>query len=74
MGAKLNLTSPLTVSVGRITVEYDGPAPTEKQLKEVEDLSNKIVRDNLEIKNFKIDRKEAEETYRSKLCPIFKQC
>ena len=54
------LNTPLTVSVdfrgktqGRITVEYNGPNPTDQQIKEIEDKSNEIVNKNLPVRSSK---------------------
>eukprot|EP01089_Gocevia_fonbrunei_P021700 TRINITY_DN851_c0_g1_i1.p1 TRINITY_DN851_c0_g1~~TRINITY_DN851_c0_g1_i1.p1 ORF type:complete len:265 (-),score=57.57 TRINITY_DN851_c0_g1_i1:30-824(-) len=64
------LKTPLTTSVrfdsayqGRVCVQYAGTPPTEAQVKEIQRLSNKKIKDSVEIKNFEIDRKEAESKY-----------
>jgi len=63
------LHAPLTTSTeahkkdeGRITIEFT-KEPTKEQLQKIEDLSNQKIRENVEIRYFKMDRAEAEEKY-----------
>ncbi|EGC39660.1 hypothetical protein DICPUDRAFT_85978 [Dictyostelium purpureum] len=69
------LNTPLTISVdctnskkGRISVEYDqADKPTAEIIQQIEDEANKIIKENLEFKVCQINRKEAEEKYKSNL-------
>ncbi|KAN0026282.1 hypothetical protein ACTFIV_007266 [Dictyostelium citrinum] len=69
------LNTPVTISVecnnkvkGRISVEYDQPEkPSQELINKIEEEANLIIKQNLEFKTFKIDRKEAESKYKSNL-------
>eukprot|EP01112_Ceratiomyxa_fruticulosa_P013387 TRINITY_DN3765_c0_g1_i1.p1 TRINITY_DN3765_c0_g1~~TRINITY_DN3765_c0_g1_i1.p1 ORF type:complete len:264 (+),score=60.94 TRINITY_DN3765_c0_g1_i1:144-935(+) len=69
------IRTPLTQTVecqsktkGRISVEYEPETPpTDDQVREIEQLCNQIIRDNVEIKSFKMERKQAEEHYKNNL-------
>ncbi|KAM9980505.1 hypothetical protein ACTFIZ_007846 [Dictyostelium cf. discoideum] len=69
------LGTPITISVecnnkvkGRISVEYDHPEkPTQELINKIEEEANLIIKQNLEFKTFKIDKKEAELKYKSNL-------
>lgn len=47
---------------GRLTVEFDRK-PTEEEIAEIEKISNEKISENVEVKSFDINRKEAEEKY-----------
>ncbi|KAN0033531.1 hypothetical protein ACTA71_007218 [Dictyostelium dimigraforme] len=69
------LNTPITISVecnnkvkGRISVEYEHPEkPSQELINKIEEEANLIIKQNLEFKTFKIDRKEAESKYKSNL-------
>ncbi|KAK5575123.1 hypothetical protein RB653_010379 [Dictyostelium firmibasis] len=69
------LGTPITISVecnnkvkGRISVEYDHPEkPSQELINKIEQEANLIIKQNLEFKTFKIDKKEAESKYKSNL-------
>ncbi|KAM9984943.1 hypothetical protein ACTFIY_009358 [Dictyostelium cf. discoideum] len=69
------LGTPITISVecnnkvkGRISVEYEHPEkPSQELINKIEEEANLIIKQNLEFKTFKIDKKEAELKYKSNL-------
>jgi len=66
------LNTPITTSTdcknktkAKLAVEYNLPnKPSEEQVMEIEDLANKKIRENVEVEQFRMDKKEAEEKYR----------
>ncbi len=70
------LNTPITTSVysegpkGRLTLECS-KAPTEQELKEIENLANKKIEEDAEIKTFDIDRKDAELKYAKRIYDKF---
>lgn len=50
--------------IGRVIVEYDGPTPDNSTLKDIESLSNKIVKDNVSIEVLELPRSEAENRFK----------
>ena len=70
------LDSTLTTSVyaeenkGRLTVEYR-EKPTEEQIQEIEKAANNKIEEDVPIEMFKMDRKEAEARYGSKIYDKF---
>jgi alanyl-tRNA synthetase len=63
--------TPLTTAVvfnnktcGRIAVHYEGDAPSQDLLKQVEDLANEKVLENAPVHAVKMNRAEAEDKYR----------
>lgn len=69
------LHTPLTTSTeaskrgeGRIAIDFSqhGAPPTEQQLKQIEKLANEKIKENVEIKYFKMERAEAEAKYKAR--------
>jgi len=66
------LNTPLTTTVeckshtkGKLSVEYELPeVPSDAIVREIEELANQKVKENVDIEIIKIGRKEAEEKYR----------
>jgi alanyl-tRNA synthetase len=64
--------TPLTTAVtfnsktaGRLAVQYEGPTPSDEQVKQVEALANKKIAEGVEVKQFTINRAEAEQKYKA---------
>ena len=62
LGAELTTSVYVGENKGRITVEY-GEKPVEEQIKEIEELANRKIQENVPIEVFEMDREEAEAMF-----------
>ena len=62
LGAELTTSVYVGENNGRITVEFNGK-PDEKQIKEIEELANRKIQEDVPIEVFEMDREEAEARF-----------
>ncbi|MBU2562746.1 MAG: alanyl-tRNA editing protein [Nanoarchaeota archaeon] len=70
LGASLTTSVYEEGNKGRLTVEFDRN-PTKEEIFEIEKLANEKIQENIEIKHFDMNRKEAEEKYGNKIYDKF---
>ena len=62
LGAELTTSVYAEGNKGRITVEYSGK-PDERQIREIEELANRKIQEDVPIEVLEMDRDEAENTF-----------
>jgi len=68
LGPNASLTTAVafeSASKGAITVKYEGEKPTDQQLLEIERVANEKIQQNVPVREFDMERKAAETTYKN---------
>jgi len=70
LGTKWTAGVYVNVSHGRLTLQCDRK-PTEEEIKKIEELANRKIKENIPIKVITLDRGEAEDRYGDEIYDLF---
>ncbi len=70
LGAKWTASVWVSQNKGRLTVKFDRK-PTEEELKKIEELANRKIEENVEIKIHELPRDEAEKRWGDEIYDLF---